>query len=71
MDPIEDLRRQLGGEDPPSGVVRALSERELAALAAPLAAARARRSEELETGVPRALGSVPAPLRAPVRRILG
>lgn len=66
---IQSLRRQLG-ETVPAGV-RALSEEELADLAAAVQAARHRQAAALDEAGDRALGRIPRVLRGPVRKVAG
>lgn len=69
-DAVRALRSELG-VSPPRGLVEALEDEELLALAGALEEVRRRQSEELSAATRRALGHVPGPLRGAVRRIVG
>jgi hypothetical protein len=64
------LRAVLGG-DPPPGLVSSLQDDELAELAATIQNARIRQSRALAAAGDKALGSLPAIVRGPVKRVVG
>jgi hypothetical protein len=64
------LQHVLGGR-PPDGLVAALDDDELSALAETIADARRRQSKALAVAGDKALGTLPAIVRIPVKRAIG
>jgi hypothetical protein len=63
--------RDVLGADPPAGLVSCLKDAEVAELTETIKDARRRQSQALAAAGDRALGSLPAIVRGPVKRVVG